>query len=423
MIDLLKNAFLLFLNSSLATFCSLVFFKFIGSDQPDNYYLMSLYFPFTVITIAIIESLKIPFYVNARAWADSKNLTGNIFSAIIFGLAILLVFGTVFFFGRHQIFSSLSIPVNYQTRFLGYVTWMLVSSACALVLNVFTAVIFVHKGPLPSFLFNLAAMTTANVIALALYFKTKDLNSIGVGIAATMAVASPLTFIYLGRKKFVEFRYGFYWLRYFSGYVRDYVKFSLPYALTFLLYGIYAYTLNTIVADYGLQLTAVFGIFSRVQNALIIPAVAIGTYTAVKLMSLENRKNSDEVFFVRLGLKASFMVYAGLALVALTFRSEIASVFTNDATLIALFRSKFPWILAITFLLGPIIFIISFLEQSGRALNTLVINFIFLSVELAILLYVNARFVDINYVFASIVAIKAVAVLYLFSRPRFREAL
>lgn len=158
---------------------------------------------------------------------------------------------------------------------------------------------------------------------------------------------------------------------------------GVPVAATLGLISLYSFGAVWVLGPFGEHAVAGFSTAYSVQTLILMPALVLGSATAIVL----NQRRGAGAFgtlrpVYRDGVRLSLGVYAVIALVVWLGRDLIAAAMTSD-TAIAAETSRYLAIVALTYVLqGPVLVSLTLMEHIGAGRNAVLLNIFYFAANI-----------------------------------------
>lgn len=158
---------------------------------------------------------------------------------------------------------------------------------------------------------------------------------------------------------------------------------SLPVSASFLTIFGFLFVFNHLVSFFGKAEVAGFGAAYRIQSFVVLPAIALGTALAI----LINRAIvSGEFPLIRryflTGIALAFAIYAAVGAGVFLFQKPLLRFFTSEPSEIAAGMRYLTLVASSYFSFGPVLFLLTLMEQTGYGVRAFMVNLVAFSLEL-----------------------------------------
>jgi len=366
---------------------------FVGKISAEALAAVSVSFPLVFLIISLASGVGVGTASLIARTVGEKNLekAGQVAEhALMIASAMAIFFTIAGILSAGILFDMMGIPSSVKELALDYVNIILLGST-VMFLGIVGNSIIRGEGEM---LFPMMVMAFSAI--LNMFLDPVFIFDLGLGVRgaalATVATRSLGLLILAGyfiqertwvRLKFARFRFK-------MDYVRGIFSVGIPQSLSNFSMSVGMFLLTIIVAGFGTEALAAFGIGFRLDSLALLPGLGV-SIAVVSLVGqnvgAKQYKRAEEMT-LKAGLMAiAFMTVIGL--VFFVFSEPIVAVFNNDPLVVA-YGSSFLRIIPLSYLLlGLSMTISGAFMGSGHAMPSLaitVLRVIFLSVPLAYLL-------------------------------------
>ncbi|WP_395375200.1 MATE family efflux transporter [Marinicella sp. W31] len=394
---------------------------FIGQDNAFNLYIMGILLPISFIVMSLNESLRVSSIAFAsQASGDKKfNLFNDrLVTLILVSLAMYVLLNVLFYLiqqpflsmykvePQHQLFIGKFILHNLMVGVLAAVSMLCMSSLYGLgyahsvsiisilsfAFNVALTYVFVFhlKYGIYSIIYSTLISSTI-VLAIALIW-LKNIGAISYFKVSSSAV----------QKAVIKIR-----------------NISLPVLAGYGVMFMHVLVFNKLLAMFGPNDIAGFSVSHRLQNIALMPAIATGIAIAIHVNRLRSNNAADlSPSYIKTGVLSSFAIYFLISFVIFTFRESLIGLITSDADVIAA-ASKYLYYIGPTyFILGPLLVLLIFFEQTGKGVRSLIFNMLSFGLQLGVAFYVAYKYQSLDLVYTIIAAGYLITLFYIFYELR-----
>lgn len=398
---LLDLATPIFMGSLLANLTILFNTILIGRADKTGLLLAGLFLPFSFLVTAVIESMRAPAIVVATRSTRRDEIPYGVVTFAVLGAAILLcVAGAVGIFGD-MLFTQLNVPAEVLQRALQFILYMLGSSALLVVGVIANSAVFGIGRGLAAMLVSIAA-NVLNIAITALCVFRLEQGALGAAwgtasagvlmIVASLHLLPAFDHKTLGSLALV--------IRHALALA---FSIALPVLGSYLLLTAYLALVNQIILSFGAEVVGGFGITSRLQNVLMLPAAALGTALAIRAGQMHSALDSGKVVkLVGRGIVVAVSLYLLISLTVCATYVSLADVLTGDAAISKVVQSYLLIIAPSYILFGPLLAVLIYLDQVGQGRTALLFNVLTLGSTLAGARFAELHFHDFKYVFLAI---------------------
>ncbi|TLQ48726.1 MATE family efflux transporter [Streptomyces marianii] len=358
----------------------------IGHMGGNALYVRSLFLPLGMVFSAINAALAVSTQV-ACAMSKGRDAPEEAFPLTVSMAKVWMVVGTsltlLLSLGAPAFASFFHVPDSAQHEFIWFLRWMSVVSLlgfgpalCASALRGFG---FARQG--------LVLTLVSSVVEIALVawlgFGTGlGMNSLPIA-AAVCAVAGTAAGLWLLRRAGLWWRgQRAPWQPATLGHIRSV---GLPVGATLGIISLYSLALVWVLGPFGEATVAGFSTASSVQSLIIMPALVIGSATAIVINQQRGAGDHGSVApTYRSGVLLSFAVFAVIALVTFFSGDLIAQMMTGDDEAAAA-AARYLGIVSLTYVVeGPVLVALTLLEHIGGGGRAVVLNIVYFGGNIAV---------------------------------------
>ena len=391
----------------------------VGRSESNGLLLSGLFLPFSLLMVAVTESLRAPLTVyvtQARQARELRRMVGGF--AGLGAVLMLLVAAMVGVLGEH-IFVRADVPRETAQHAARFVFCMQMSSVVLSAGVLANAAVFARGLARRALVISIAA-NLANLGATAGCAFLLRQGAIGGawGPAAAGIVMLAASFGHLPRADGKPQR----WRITIERVVSMTRNIGVPVFGSYLALSVYAAVLNEVLISIGPDAVAGFGVANRLQNLVMMPAVALGTALAIRVGGIhrlaEGASDVGAARLARRGLVVGIVIYALLAAIAVASQSLIVPVMAGSGRTAFVLRA-FVQIVAPSFVLfGPMLSLLIYLDHTGQGRLALFFNIASLCATLAAAYAVAVHSHGVRPVFIAIAVCNVVTALVLFAIVR-----
>jgi len=340
---LLKLAYPLVIAFSVQTGFNVVDTIFVGRLGSDAIAALSLAYPFQMIMYAIGGGLGIGAQslisrsIGAKRIQDAENASvHSLFLGLVCGvltavLGLVLVSSVLGLFGAPESVNALSL--DYLNVVIGGSVVFYIMFSLDSILR--------GEGTTKLSMYFMAASALLNILLDPIFIFGLGLGVQGAAIATVLARAivtlAMFDFVLLRKRNLIHMELSRF--NYSGNIIRQIVGIGIPASLTQLSYSLSLFAMNTILALYGAEAIATFGIGFRIESMAFLPmfGMAGGFVSAIgyfkgsgnfqKLISLKNFAYGSTVLFMSI-----------CAIVFFVFPGTIYRIFTDSPSVIGMGR-------------------------------------------------------------------------------------
>lgn len=376
------------LISSLVVFGSIIVNAgIVGRANLMNWYILGLYLPVNYFILGLLESGRV-----CSITLITKNINVNNFrECIVISIYYALPFVSIaicFMVLYACSLNPFNVVVAIYPKFIHFV----VSYSLAYILvstnSIFNAALFAFKRGVFATI-NIVCVSVLSIVITYILANVYDMGIysiiIGVIIAYFYGAIISIIVIYNMSKRLIinKNKNRMIWV---STY-KLCMSIGFPVFLAYLSLPLSIYIITNIVSGMSLDLVTGFGIAYRVQNFIILPAIALGISAGININYL-NTINRIQII-IKNTLLLNIIMYLPLVFIIYYFRQNIAILLTNNIDVQQIIACYFKYISWSYIVWCPLISIIAILEQTGLPFRSLISNISMLSLQVIITLYVS----------------------------------
>lgn len=365
--------------------------RIVGYANPNNWYLLGLYLPVNYLVLGLLESGRVCSIRAINSSSEHKiNLSRTLQLTVLFGLIFLLLSLATLGFYELKI-NIFNVKARLFESFSLFVALYLLSYAIVSANSIFNAALFgISKAKLASALIifvSLLSILLTYEIAQHLHF---SIYTLPLATLAAYTIGSLVAFLKLKQGATKQILFNCMSFRYCLCVIKDS---GIPVFLSYLAIPVGIFIINYLLAQFGDNAIAGFSIAFRVQNFLILPAIAIGIASGIILNQVKKPNEANSASLIKHTLTFSILIYLPVSILVFSFNRELVSLFTTDHQ-VAVVAQKYLANLSLAYItFCPLLSLISIWEQTGSAFKGLSINIGVLTLQIliagAIAVYTN----------------------------------
>jgi Na+-driven multidrug efflux pump len=370
---------------------------FLGHLGGDALYVRSIYLPFGFVSLAVSEGVAVAVQVSASTLSQRGDTTRigavltlmTALSAGGFGALALVVLALA-----SPLEALLAVPAASRTAVLAFLVTVIAVNGLTMLPTLAAAALrgLGHAGT-AAWLAAGATVVTIGAIGAARQLWGLGAMSVPVGLTAASVPLGLVSWTALCRHGVVLGRVADP-----APALRLLQRVALPVAGSFLVLSVASFGYLWLLRDDGVAAVTGFALGQTVQTFLIVPAIAIGSAVAIAV-TLRGEAGQQEAF--RVLLRLALPAYAGIAGAVFLLRRPLVELLTGDRA-VGQVAVHYLGVVGPSLLpLGITLALLTYLEQTGRAMAAFVLNATFFTVVLAI----GAAFRDPLHVRALVVLI------------------
>ncbi|MEU6477897.1 MATE family efflux transporter [Streptomyces sp. NPDC047017] len=357
----------------------LVLVAMVGHMGSDALYVRSLFLPLGMVFSAINAALAVSTQV-ACAMSKGKDSPEDAFPLTVSMMKVWVVVGTsltlLLSLGAPAFASLFHVSDSAHHEFIWFLRWMSVVSLlgfgpalCASALRGFG---FARQG----LVLTLVSSVVEIAIVAWLGFGTGlGMNSLPIAAAVCAAAGTAAGLWLLRRAGLWRSGQRAPWQPATLGHIRSV---GLPVGATLGIISLYSLALVWVLGPFGEATVAGFSTASSVQSLIIMPALVLGSATAIVINQQRGAGAYGSVApTYRSGILLAFAVFAVIALVTFLGRDPIARMMTGDDDAAAA-AARYLGIVSLTYVVeGPVLVALTLLEHVGGGGRAVVLNIVY----------------------------------------------
>nr|WP_042193682.1 hypothetical protein [Kibdelosporangium sp. MJ126-NF4]CEL20845.1 Na+-driven multidrug efflux pump [Kibdelosporangium sp. MJ126-NF4]CTQ98350.1 Na+-driven multidrug efflux pump [Kibdelosporangium sp. MJ126-NF4] len=352
---------------------------YLGHLGGNALYLRSVYIPFGFLSLALDEGLTVAVLVAtsaARRQCRADTVSGPLTAITLLGLAGFLLLSIVAWSASGTLAQVLDVPADSRAGVRWFTTAMLASDGVVVVPTLVSAAL---RG-----LGRARASTVLGVVRMVVFagavFGTQATWGLGalsvpIGFVAGSIVIAVLGWRAIGRDGIRPALPGAR-----GPVVRPLRQVALPVAATFLVLSAVSLGYLWLLRDAAAVEVSGFGLVQTLQAYLVVPAIAIGSATAITTTLHGDEARTGGL---RTLLRIVLPVYVVIVLAVVLLRTDLVSALAADEMVRAA-AAEYLGVIGPSYLFfGLALAVLTYLEQTGHAAGALLLNVIFFGVVLA----------------------------------------
>lgn len=392
----------------------------IGRSEASGLLLSGLFLPFSLLMVAITESLRAPLTVYITQAAQARELRLIVAGFAGLGVMLMLLVAIMVLVVGDRFFERLNAPRETLQHAVHFVTSMQLASTVLTAGVLANAAVFACGLARPA----LTISITSNLVNLAVTAGCAFLLRQGAlggawGSLAAGCVMLVASFTSLPSAAGVWHHWQIALTRVFSMAS----AIAIPVFGSYLVLSIYAAMLNDMLMSIGPDAVAGFGVANRLQSLLMMPAVALGTALAIHAGGMHRTSAPASQVgvarFVGRGLTVGITLYALVSALTIAAQPLITPLIAGPDAAAAVVLRDYLLIVGPSFIVfGPMLALLIYLEQTGQGRLALSFNIASLGITLATAYAVTGRSHQVSDVFIAIAVCNVLTALTLFAIVR-----
>ncbi len=252
--------------------------RMLGQYNSSNYYLFAIFLPINYLLIAIYESVRAASLTLNSRQIDAMNIIAVIILTII-TFFILLVFFLVF---KGFIFEIIRVNTAEQKQFFYFSIMMIVVGGVNAIAYIFSSTCYAIRKPILGMLLALfMAVLTCGLTRLLIGVLNPNWLAYIIAVFIAGSISSLIVIFYLSAAGVRLNSNGEILLRSLPARCILAGKISLPVLASYLVIFSSLFFINLVLSKFGPAVVVGFSIAYRIQNLIILPAVALGSALAI----------------------------------------------------------------------------------------------------------------------------------------------
>lgn len=361
----LKIAIPIFLSGSTVMVSGMISANIVSYSNGHNWFLLGQYLPINYIVFALLEAGRVCSMrlASISSYEINRFKSCLVLAFLLFSLFIVLsIICFIVLFVREWLSNGSHIQYDYYSFVIHYF-WAYSIIAFAALLN--AALFGLRKGLVAS---TVVVITSLFSVLLTYYFYHNNklgINSIPLSAAIAYSVGGVISFLVMVRNKNKMndgevVRYDHLWQTIKST--------GAPVFLVYCMIPVSLYYFNYVIAQFGSSASSAFSIAYRLQNIVILPAIAIGIAAGILMNRENNYHEKNHIEYSALLLCT--LIYSIVAILIFANRSHVSSWFTNDRTIKNILVSYLMYTPLSYVLYCPYLSLSAIWEQTGLALRS-----------------------------------------------------
>ncbi len=369
------------------TLYNIVDTAFVGRLGAESIAALTFAFPLFFIIMAVNGGIsagmssRIARYLGSKQKRAAENtaLHGLFLS---FGIAIVVVIlGQIFLEDIFSLFGASGEVIPLALSYMSIILWGMFLMVPAFVINS----IFSAQGDTKTPMIIQVSSLLLNIILDPIFIYVLGMGVKGAAIATVISfgLSVVLGFAFLRTRSYLKI--DFRCFKYNVGIVKDIFKVGAPASLMMLMVSVYIIFINRLMAIFGTEFVAAFGLVARLDSLAILPTVAISMAALTLVGMFFGAKRYDllkmTVFY---SIKVATLIVLGVGLLFILFPNMFIGIFTSDPYLLSL-ASPYLVLNAFALFLFPVVMIISrSMQGMGLGFPGLVINLLRIVISLSL---------------------------------------
>ncbi|MFH1064748.1 MAG: MATE family efflux transporter [Candidatus Woesearchaeota archaeon] len=352
---------------------------YVGRLGTDSIAALTFAFPLFFIILAVnggisagmISRISRCLGAKQKRAAENTAVHGVLLSLVV--ALVVVVLGQIFLEDIFALFGASGAVIPLSISYMSIVLWGVFLMVPSFVITS----IFSAQGDTKTPMMIQVSSLVLNIILDPIFIYALDMGVKGAAIATVISfgLSVVLGIVFLRTRSYLELDFRSF--RYKGVIVKDIFRVGVPASLMMLLVSFYIIFINRLMAIFGTEYVAGYGLVARWDSLAILPSIAISMATLTLVGMFFGAKHNDllkQTVFYAIKVGTGIAVVVGLLF--MIFPHLFISVFTSDPVLLGI-ASPYLVLNAFALLLFPVIMIISRAMQGlglgfpGLALNLL----------------------------------------------------
>ena len=414
---LMQVALPILASSLVGLFALLINTAIIGRGAPAGLYVLGIALPISFLQMSINESLRVSAIAFSSQAAGSSNLEllrRRLRGLLVLAVLIHLLLALAFQLGHGWLMSAYQIPAAQQSIVYSFI-----------LLNISTGALVALSISMMSSLYGLGQVFwvtlvtmlgfAANILVtfVLVYWGGWGVYALIVSTLLTSGVTIGWAALSLRRREALE-PLSSRWLWRFWEHWPAIYAISMPVFAGYLILFVHSVLFNRLLALFAPSDVAGFGVAYRIQNIVLMPAIAIGIALAIHVNRIVAARRHEHTYrYISTAMGLSLAVFATLSGVVFVAREPLARLVTGDAAVIASASQYLQYMGPAYLVLGPLLTMLIFFEQTGNGIRSLVFNAVGFAVQLALAFYVARTYHSLTLVYEAIALSYLVSAMYI----------
>ena len=389
--------------------------RILGENDDNNYYLLAVFLPVNYVLLAISEAIRAAsFTLSAPCKQDYNEIAINILSLTITSLFIFGVILIGFSYVNVRMAGVMGVSPQQMDVFCDFSVYMIIAWALNCIFGIFSSTFFTMKKPVTGMMVGLIACTTTCFLT-CIFSSIMTPSWLGyiIGIIVSCFLLILFSLLFLSAQgvpiKFNLFNNCPVLLRRQSLIIKT----SLPVLLAYLAVFSSLFFINGALSNFDNSVLTGFSIAYRIQNIAILPAITLGT--AIAILSSQARANNDfeeERSIQIIGFGGCLLLYTFITIIVFYYRYYLMSLVISEEKFISAGATYLKYVSLTYITLGPNLAYLTYLEQSGAGLKSLIINIFYFVITVGIGCFSAVHYHQYTYLYSVISLINFTLFVY-----------
>jgi Na+-driven multidrug efflux pump len=413
------------LSSLVSLFAPLINTAIVGRDQPVYLYVLGIFLPIVFLQLSINESLRVSAVAFSAQCAGNGNVAlfrRRLGSLVVLGVAIYVPLAVCFWLTHDRLIDLYAVPVEHRSLTYGFIQLNLLVGALVVVSITMMSALYALGD-----VYRVTTVTIVGFVAnVALTWCFVVLGHWGAyALVAATLVTAPTTILWaasrLAKRGVLRMPSAESATRVW-GHWQEIARISLPVFSGYLVLFLNSVLFTRLLALFSPTEVAAFGVAYRVQNIVLMPAIAIGIGLAIHVNRMVAAHQADRAHdFITTALATCLAVFVCLAAIIFPARDALVGLIIGDPSVVASASLYLAYMAPAYVIEGPLLALLVFMEETGNGMRSLIFNALAFGIQLGGAFYLAQTFhsVELVYQFMALsTALAAPYILYEIVRSR-----
>ncbi|TQF72939.1 MATE family efflux transporter [Pseudoalteromonas luteoviolacea] len=380
----------IFISSSVALLAIFLNTAIVGHAVPNSLYILGIFLPISIVFMAVHESLRV------SAIAFSAEASGNQqYDLLNQRLQVLVVASSLIFLGIYLLFEVLKFDllslynIADETYFqvVDFTRAQILLSALVMLSIILMSSLYALGKP-----FHVTVVTVvgfgANVTLtyILVTYSSAGLYSLVYSTVITSVLSIVIALFMLKRTRVIHLFSDF--PSQIKAHLLSIKHFSGPVFFSYLVMFLNLFLLNKLLATFSQNDVAGFGVAYRIQNIILMPAIATGVALGVHA----NRLKASGEFalvrrFINVAMGSVLLIYVVVSPLVFVYKEFLLSLLTNSSTILKAASFYLHYIAPTYIVTGPLLVLLVYMQETGQGVRSLLFNISALIVQMSLASY------------------------------------
>lgn len=413
------------LSSAISVGSLLVNTRILAAANTDYLYILAIYLPVSILIIALLEAFQAVCFAFSSQAKGSNDMT--LFSkrlTVLFSVIAASCLGSsaLFCLFDGYFFEVLKVESKHFETISVFIILGLTTSALSLPSAMLTSVCYVYGFGLRLTIIALLTTCLGFGINWALLNHTElGIYSLFVAQLCTTFLLAAVTINFL-RKKDVKLL-NFSGFAQFKPIIKSIAAIAIPVFVSFCFLIFQSGFLNNVLSKFSEDTVSGYGVAYRIQNLILLPAIAIGIALAIRVNILRSINQSERIHsMLKIVLGSLFVIYICLGLGLFLMREFAVGLITTDQSVLSEGVTYLMYLAPSYIAFCPLLSWLVMQEQIGLGARSLVFNFVSIGLQSMLIVYWVFNNADIETVYRIMASWHVLAALYIFYElPKYKN--